>query len=128
MQAKNQIVLFDGICNLCNSTVDFLMKQDRNKLFTFIPLQSVEGQILIKKCKIPVDLDSVVFIQSSRVFFELDAIIEIAGLLNYPWKLGVIGRIIPKKIRDALYRTISKNRYRWFGKRQTCRTFISNDL
>jgi len=128
MQAKNQIVLFDGICNLCNGTVDFLMKHDRKNQFTFIPLQSKKGQILIEKYEIPVDLDSVVFIKSNQAFFESDAVIEIAGILNYPWKLGVIGKIIPRKIRNSLYRTISKNRYRWFGKRQTCRTFKSEDL
>lgn len=121
MQSKNPIILFDGVCNLCNGGVDFLLRRDRKKQFRFIPLQSESGKLYIRKFQIPVNTDSVILIRFNQVYFESDAIIEIAGMLNYPWKLGVIAKIIPKKIRNSLYRIIARNRYRWFGKRSTCR-------
>ena len=125
MEIKQPVILFDGFCNLCNGTVDFLIKKDHKKQFIYFPLQSDSGKLLTKKYQIPTDTDSVIIINSKKAYFESDAIIEIAGMLNYPWKLGVIAKYIPKKIRDALYRLIAKNRYRWFGKRETCR--ISSD-
>jgi predicted DCC family thiol-disulfide oxidoreductase YuxK len=121
MQHNKAIILFDGICNLCNQTVDFLLKYDRKKQFRFVALQSDEGKMLIRNFQIPDDTDSVILIRQNRLYLESDAIIEIAKKLNYPWKLGITGKLIPKKIRDRLYRFISKNRYRWFGKRKNCR-------
>ena len=121
MQIKQPVILFDGFCNLCNGTIDFLIKIDRKKQFVFIPLQSETGKLLIQKYPIPKESDSVIVIQENKSYFESDSLIEIAGMLNYPWKLGVIARYIPKKIRDALYRLIARNRYRWFGKRKECR-------
>jgi len=121
MQKKQPVILFDGFCNLCNGTVNFLIKKDRKKQFRFIPLQSEKGKSLIQKFQIPIETDSVILIKFNTVFFESDAVIEIAGMLNYPWKMGVIARFIPKKIRNKLYQLIAKNRYRWFGKRESCR-------
>jgi len=121
MQNNNPIILFDGICNLCNGTVDFLLKKDRKKQFKFASLQSNAGKLLIQKFHISNETDSVIFIKSNKVYTESDAIIEILDMLNYPWKLGIIVKIFPKKIRDGFYRSISNNRYRWFGKREKCR-------
>lgn len=128
MHENNLIILFDGVCNLCNGTVDFLLKHDHKKQFRFVPLQSQTGKMLFQKYHIPIDGNSVVFIKFNQVFFESDAIIEIAGLLGYPWKMAYIGKIIPNKIRNRLYRIISKNRYRWFGKRKHCRILSSDDF
>ncbi|GAB1454334.1 thiol-disulfide oxidoreductase DCC family protein [Draconibacterium sp.] len=124
MEARQPIILFDGFCNLCNGSVDFLLKNDKKKQFSFVPLQSDEGKLLINKHQIPVDTDSVVLIKSNRVYFESDAAVEIAGLLGYPWKLTSSIKIIPKIIRNKIYRWVAKNRYRWFGKRQNCRVSI----
>lgn len=121
MQIKQPVILFDGFCNLCNGTVDFLIKKDRKKLFIYVPLQSETGKFFIQKFQIPVNTDSVILINENKVYFESDSVIAIAGLLSYPWKLGIFGKFIPKKIRDGFYRLIAKNRYRWFGKRKTCR-------
>jgi predicted DCC family thiol-disulfide oxidoreductase YuxK len=121
MEARQPIILFDGFCNLCNGSVDFLLKNDKKKQFSFVPLQSDEGKLLINKHQIPVDTDSVVLIKSNRVYFESDAAVEIAGLLGYPWKLTSSIKIFPKIIRNKIYRWVAKNRYRWFGKRQNCR-------
>jgi predicted DCC family thiol-disulfide oxidoreductase YuxK len=121
MKEQNPIILFDGVCNLCNGTVDFLLKHDRKKQFRFASIQSETAQLLFRKFQIPPETDSVILIKSNKVYFESDAAIEIAGMLSFPWKLVVVFRIIPKKMRDNIYRRIAKNRYRWFGKRDICR-------
>ncbi len=121
MEAEQPIILFDGICNLCNGTVDFLLKHDKKKQFRFVPLQSDEGKLYIQKYQIPSDTDSVLLIKSNQVYFESDAAVEIAEMLNFPWKLARYIKFIPKKMRDKVYRWMAKNRYRWFGKRESCR-------
>lgn len=118
---KNPYVLFDGVCNLCNGTVDFILKRDPKKQFMFAALQSETGQIIRKKFSIPDEIDSVVLIHEEKVFFESDAALEIARLLPIPWKWAVILRIVPVGWRNAVYRWIARNRYRWFGKKQECR-------
>ncbi len=121
MEAEQPIILFDGICNLCNSAVNFLLKHDKKKQFRFISLQSDEGKFFIRKYKIPANIDSVLLIKSSHVYFESDATVEIAALLNFPWNLMRIIKFIPRKVRDKIYRWVAKNRYNWFGKRESCR-------
>ena len=121
MEEFQPIILFDGICNLCNGTVDFLLKHDRKKQFKYIPMQSADGKLLIVKYQIPADTDSVILIKSNRVYIESEAVIEIAVMLNFPWKMARIMKFVPAKIRNMFYRWIAKNRYRWFGKRESCR-------
>ena len=121
MEKQNPVILFDGVCNLCNGTVDFLLKRDRKKQFRYAALQSETGKTLIQKFHIPKQTDSVILIKLNKVYFESDAAIEITNMLPYPWKLGIIFQIIPKIIRNKIYRWVAKNRYRWFGKRKTCR-------
>ena len=119
--SKKPVILFDGVCNLCNSTVDILLKYDKKNQFRYVPLQSNEGQELVQKYRVKLNVDSVLLIHSGKVYDESDAVIEIAKMLNYPLKLIVLGRYVPKKIRNSAYAFIAKNRYRWFGKRATCR-------
>ena len=121
MEKQNPVILFDGVCNLCNGTVDFLLKRDRKKQFRYAALQSDTGKALIQKFHIPEQTDSVVLIKLNKAYFESDAAIEIANMLPYPWRLGIIFGIIPKILRNKIYRWVAKNRYRWFGKRETCR-------
>lgn len=121
MKEQNPIILFDGVCNLCNGSVDFLLKYDRKKQFRFASIQSEAAKLLFRKFQIPAETDSVILIKSNQVYFESDAAIEIAGMLSFPWKMVVVFRIIPKKMRDNIYQWIAKNRYRWFGKRDICR-------
>lgn len=128
MEIIHQVILFDGVCNLCNGTVDFLLKWDRKKQFRFAALQSETGQSLLLKYKIPIKTDSVILIKSNTIYTESDAAIEIAGMLPFPWKLGVLFRVIPKKMRDKIYRWIAKNRYRWFGKRESCRIPTTEEM
>jgi predicted DCC family thiol-disulfide oxidoreductase YuxK len=121
MNAEQPVILFDGVCNLCNGTVDFLMKRDRKKQFRFASLQSETGEFLRLQYQIPADSDSVILIKSETVYFKSEAAIEIAKMLPFPWKIAGFLRIIPHKFRDKIYDIIAKNRYRWFGKREMCR-------
>jgi predicted DCC family thiol-disulfide oxidoreductase YuxK len=121
MNAEQPVILFDGVCNLCNGTVDFLMKRDRKKQFRFASLQSETGEFLRLQYQIPADSDSVILIKSETVYFKSEAAIEIAEMLPFPWKITGFLRIIPHKFRDKIYDIIAKNRYRWFGKREMCR-------
>ena len=121
MNDNKSIILFDGICNLCNMSVDFVLKRDKEKKFRYVSLQSEEGKSLVKWYKIPPETDSVILIENKAVFLESDAAIEIGKKLPAPWKWAGVFRIMPKKIRNGIYRWIARNRYRWFGKRKTCR-------
>jgi predicted DCC family thiol-disulfide oxidoreductase YuxK len=127
MQYKQPVILFDGFCNLCNGTVNFLLKQDSKKQFRFASLQSETGKVLRNQHQISEEIDSVIFIKSETAYFKSDAVFEIAGMLPYPWKIAVFLKFIPKKIRDYFYDVIAKNRYHWFGKRQTCRVPTSEE-
>jgi predicted DCC family thiol-disulfide oxidoreductase YuxK len=101
--------------------VDFILKRDKHKQFRFVSLQSETGLYIIKKFKIAPETNSVILIQNHLVFIESDAAIKIAQQLTLFWKLLVVFKIIPKKVRDKLYRWVAKNRYKWFGKKQSCR-------
>jgi predicted DCC family thiol-disulfide oxidoreductase YuxK len=118
---KNPIVLFDGVCNLCNGTVDFILNRDRKKQFRFVTLQSETGEAVKKKFSIPDEIDSVILIHDGNVFYESDAALEIARLLSAPWKWAVIFKMLPVGWRNTVYRWIARNRYRWFGKKKACR-------
>lgn len=115
------IVLFDGFCNLCNGTVNFILKRDKQKQFRFAALQSEAGQILLKNYSVPSGTDSVVLIYKGEILTESDAILSIASLLPVPWKWGKVFTILPAGFRNRIYRWIARNRYRCFGKRKECR-------
>ncbi len=121
MKTQYPLILFDGVCNLCNNTVDFLLKRDRTKQFRFASLQSETGKELKNKFHIPQETDSIVFVHMGQFYIESEAALEIASLLPYPWKVASIFKIVPRTLRDKIYRWIARNRYRWFGKRDTCR-------
>ena len=121
MESNKPIILFDGICNLCDSSVNFILKRDKKSLFRFVTLQSEEGEKIIATHKIPPESDSVILVQNNTVFIESDAAIEICRKLPTPWKWLSITKKLPKKWPDKLYRLIAKNRYKWFGKRDSCR-------
>ena len=121
MKNHRPIILFDGICNLCNGSVDFILKRDKKKQFQFLPMQSVKGVEILKKYGLPKETDSVILIKDDTVYFESEAIFEITSYLNFPWNWAVIFKAIPGKWRNMLYRWIALNRYKWFGKRKSCR-------
>ncbi len=115
------IILFDGVCNLCNGFVQFVIKRDPHAKFKFGTLQSNKAiELLLPHHINPEELNSVIFIENNKVYTQSDAAIKIAQHLGSAWPLAASLLIIPKFIRNAVYRFIAKNRYRWFGKKMQC--------
>jgi predicted DCC family thiol-disulfide oxidoreductase YuxK len=114
------IILFDGICNLCNNTVSFLIKQDKNNIFKFAASQTIAGKNIISQYSVLNEGKSVVFIKDGNIFYKSDAIIEIARQLNGWPHLFKYACLFPKFLRDGMYNLIAKNRYSLFGKKETC--------
>lgn len=118
---KKNIILFDGICNLCNSTVQFVIKHDAKNKFQFASLQSEFGQNFLKENALSTsNFDSIIFISEESYYQKSDAALRIAEQLKFPINSLVFLKFIPKKIRDFSYYLIAKNRYKWFGKNETC--------
>lgn len=115
------IVLFDGVCNLCSGSVQFLLKRDPEGRFRFASLQSDAGRRLMAEHGLDVEaLNSVVLIEGGRAWQESSAALRIARHLPGAWKLLRVFAAVPRPLRDAVYRWIARNRYRWFGKAETC--------
>jgi predicted DCC family thiol-disulfide oxidoreductase YuxK len=122
MDSRNHItVLFDGVCNLCNGTVQFIIKRDRAAIFRFASLQSDYAHALLRRLNLPADqLYSVIVIEDGIAYQKSDAALRIARRLPGFWRWLYIFRFIPKFIRDGLYNFIATNRYRFFGKKDHC--------
>lgn len=115
------IVLFDGVCHLCDRSVRFVLERDLNARFHFAPLQSVPGRKLLEKHGLPPDsIDGVVLIDRGTVHTKSSAALRIVGQLSFPWWTGILFLGIPKPLRDAVYGIVARHRYRWFGKRDAC--------
>lgn len=122
MQPDSHIVVFDGMCNLCSSVVDFISARDPRSVFTFVPMQSTRGQQLLEAHGVSIDqVDTFLLIGNGGAFVRSDAAIAIAAELRRPWNLLATLRLVPRPIRDRVYAFVAKNRYRWFGKRTSCK-------
>jgi predicted DCC family thiol-disulfide oxidoreductase YuxK len=120
--ADTPIIFFDGVCNLCNSAVNFVIDRDTDKQFHFASLQSDFAKGKLDQYQVdPSLLQSILLLKKGRLYHKSGAALEIGMLLGGPWRLLLVFKIIPKFIRDFIYDWIAKNRYRWFGKRETCR-------
>ena len=118
---ETQILLFDGVCNLCNGIVQFTIKRDRGEKFKFASLQSGSGQTLLKKFGLPTDdFDSFVYIKGDKYFLKSTAGLHLLKDLGVIWKLFYFFIIFPRPLRDLFYNIIARSRYRIFGKRNTC--------
>lgn len=116
-----RLVLFDGVCNLCNGSVQFIIKRDKHARFQFASLQSDEGQAQLKQLQIPTtSFESIVLIKNGKVFQRSDAALEIARELDGAWKVFYGFKIIPRFLRDFIYNWIARNRYRFFGRQDEC--------
>lgn len=115
------IVLFDGDCNFCDASVQFILNRDVTGNFHFASLQGETGQILRKRHRIEDSVDSIVLIRDGVPYIKSDAAVRIAEGLDGKWRKLRYARFIPKLVRDFSYEVIAKNRYRWFGKKQTCK-------
>lgn len=118
---EHPILLFDGVCNLCNASVQWVIKRDHKGIFRFAALQSDIGQQLLQQLgRSTTDFDSAVVIDGDKVFTESDAPLTIASHLGGVWQMARIFWLVPKPIRDAVYRFVARNRYRWFGRTESC--------
>jgi predicted DCC family thiol-disulfide oxidoreductase YuxK len=121
MSPGKPVVLFDGVCNLCNRSIQFIIKKDKKKEFLFASLQGSTGQELLKKFGLPAnDLNSFVLIEGDTIYRRSSAALKIVNKLGGGWKLFYGFMIVPSFIRDAVYNLIAGNRYKWFGKRDEC--------
>ena len=122
LKEEQQIVLFDGVCNLCSGGVQFILKRDRKDLFRFASLQSELGKQLLAERQIdPKTTDSMVLIQPGKAFYlRSEAALIIGKQLPGLWKLLAVFQWIPSSIRDIVYDFMARNRYRWFGKKESC--------
>lgn len=114
------VILFDGECNFCDSSVQFIIKNDPQGLFHFASLQSDTGQELLNKHNVPSDIDSMILIEGDKVYYKSAAALRICRHLRGAWKLLYTFIIVPRPIRNAAYDFIAKNRYKWFGKKESC--------
>ena len=120
MESEN-ILLFDGICNLCNGAVRFVIKRDPDRKFKFAALQSVTGMQWLAKFGLPVEgADSFVLVQRNRVYLRSSAVLRVLKEIGGIWKLFYVFMIIPKPIRDFFYNLVARSRYRIFGKQEFC--------
>ena len=117
----NPVILFDGVCNFCNSAVNFTLKRNTKADIRFAPMQCEAGQKLLQQYNLPVDdMESFVFIENRVAYKQSTAGLKVCRHLRGLWPLcyGLI--IVPKFIRDGIYNRIAKNRYKWFGVQQAC--------
>ena len=115
------LLLYDGVCLLCNGLIKFVLKADKKGKIYISPLQSEYAARRLEGTEIiPEDLDRVVLIANDQLYTSSRAVLELFGLLGFPYQILYIFRIVPSFIRDAVYRWIARNRYRWFGKADAC--------
>ncbi len=117
-----QLILFDGVCNFCNSSINFIIDHDHEKLFKFAPLQSEVGQAILRKFnKNTKDFDSVILLNDNQLYEKSAAALEITKHLSGLWKYLSIFSILPTFFLNFFYDVIAKNRYKIFGKSESCR-------
>jgi predicted DCC family thiol-disulfide oxidoreductase YuxK len=121
MNSVHPVILFDGVCNLCNASVQFIINRDPNATFRFTSLQSEAGQTLLKRFNLSAEkLYSVIVVDQDKVYDRSRAALEITRRLTGLWPLLYGFIIVPPFLRNFIYDWISRNRYRWFGVRQSC--------
>jgi len=114
------IVLFDGVCNFCSDSVNFIIRHDTGNQFVFAPLQSEKGIELRAKYGIEDNIDSIVLIEDGRAFTRSTGALRIAKRLGGIWAVAYVLIIVPRPIRDYFYELFAKYRYRWFGRKDQC--------
>lgn len=114
-------MLYDGICNFCNASVQFILKRDPAGYFSFAAQQSDYGEKLMREYGIdPASEDTLILIEDGKVFTRSDAALRIAGKLSGPWRFLSLLTAVPRSLRNGIYTFIARNRYRWFGRKDSC--------
>ena len=119
---QQKIILFDGVCNLCNGSVTFILQREKEPVFRFASIQSETGQKLLEWSGLPRDFNqAVVLIDQGTIYLGSTAALKIGQTLNFPWSiLCYAGFLVPAFARDWVYKQIALNRYQWFGKSDVC--------
>ena len=117
----DRVIIFDGECNLCEYSVQFIIRHDSKGTFRFVAAQSDKGKELqLQYGHDTIQDGTVILIKQGESYIRSDAAVEIAAELDAPWNFLRVLRFLPRSIRDPLYAIVSKNRYKWFGRRTTC--------
>jgi predicted DCC family thiol-disulfide oxidoreductase YuxK len=117
----NDVLIFDGVCNLCDESVKFILNHEADQTLRFTPLQSPAGARLMREFGFdPDDAKTFVLIADGQPYVKSDAAIRISQYLSGSWRLLGAVRFIPRPIRDGVYNLVARNRYRWFGRSETC--------
>lgn len=120
-EGQHPVILFDGVCNLCNSVVQFVIKHDRKKQFRFASLQSEFGKNVMERFGLPADeLNSFILLENKNIYTRSTAALRVAKELNNGLSLLYGFIIVPPFIRNAVYSWVAHNRYKWFGKKEAC--------
>lgn len=120
-KTNHPIILFDGVCNLCNSSVQFVINHDKKNQFRFASLQSTIGEKLLVQHHLNTNnYNSFILIDEGKAYTRSTAALKVAQKLSSPWTLLYIFIIVPPFIRNAVYDLIARNRYKWFGKKDSC--------
>ena len=115
------LLFFDGVCNLCNSSVKTIIKKDSQQKFKFASIQSdAAKEILLQLDDYNSEIDSIILLNQNQIFYKSSAVLRVCNLLGGWYNFLLIFWIIPKPIRNWMYDFVAKNRYRWFGKRESC--------
>jgi predicted DCC family thiol-disulfide oxidoreductase YuxK len=117
----NPVILFDGVCNYCNSMVNFIIRQDKKRKFRFAALQSNAGQQVLDQYHLASNhLDSFILVDGGKTYQRSTAALRLYNKLPWYWKWSQVFWIVPKFLRDGVYDFIARNRYKWFGKKEQC--------
>jgi predicted DCC family thiol-disulfide oxidoreductase YuxK len=121
VSSTDNVILFDGVCKLCNAWSNFIIQHDPQGVFKLCSVQSEEGQKILKHFGLSTEVyDSMLYVEGDQFYLQSDAFFKVAAQLRFPWKAVCIFRVIPKPIRNWLYDRIALNRYRLFGKYDYC--------
>jgi len=121
MTDTHPIILFDAECVLCSANAHFILTHDRDRRYRLASMQSAVGADLFRRHGVdPTDPDTILVIEGDKVLRDSDAVISIYAGLGWPWRIAGAAALIPKSLRDPIYRWVARNRYRIFGKRESC--------
>jgi predicted DCC family thiol-disulfide oxidoreductase YuxK len=115
-----KIILFDGVCNFCDSSVQFILNRDKKEVFSFAALANDTGKELLSRYGLPENIESMVLIDCGKIYLKSSAALRIASRLKGAWKLAAVLLIVPRPFRDFFYDQIAKRRYQWFGEKTSC--------
>jgi predicted DCC family thiol-disulfide oxidoreductase YuxK len=120
-EVQHPVILFDGVCNLCSGSVQFIINRDPSGIFRFATLQSETGKNLVSKFDLPNDKpDAIILVENSEYYSRSTAALRILQRLGSLWQLLYVFILVPRPIRDYFYDIVARNRYKWYGKRAQC--------